>query len=271
MIGHIHHVGVVLPDADEALGFFRDKMGLEISEDRTMEDQGVRGILLGVGENEIELLQPTRDDTGVARYLERHGPKLHHICFETDDVDGELTRLKAAGVELIDEQPRDGIAGRIAFIHPKASHGVLIELAQTPEGSHISSDKGFDHLAVTVADYEVARATWNRLLGLEVVNEINVDGRDMLIGQMPSGQCMIELLAGVGEDSPLAQRIAANGEGPASMVAIEVPDIAAEIARYRAVGVELADAAPGALPDSVTSTISADQSYGLAIQLIQFG
>lgn len=271
MIGHIHHVGVVLPDADDALGFFRDVMGLEVTEDRTIDEQGVRGVLLDVGENEIELLQPTRDDTGVARYLESRGPTLHHICFQTDDIDGELARLKAAGVELIDEEPRDGLAGRIAFIHPSAAHGVLIELAQPADGAHVSPAKGFDHLAVTVADYEAAQATWKQLVGLEVVNEIRIEERGMLIGQMPSGQCMVELLSAVSEDSPLAKRIADNGEGASSMVAIEVPDIAAAIARYRAAGIELPDAAPGPLPHSVTSTISPDQSYGLAIQLIQFG
>jgi methylmalonyl-CoA/ethylmalonyl-CoA epimerase len=271
MIDRIHHVGVVVPDADAALGFFRDTMGLAVTEDRVIDEQGVRGVLLALGENEIELLQPTRDDTGVARYLESKGPTLHHICLRTDDVNGELARLKAQGVELIDEEPRDGLAGRIAFIHPKAAHGVLIELAQPPAGSHHSTAKGFDHLAVLVADYEAARQTWRDLVGLEVVNEIRPDGRGMVIGQMPSGQCMIELLAAASAESPLAKRVAENGEGASSMVAIEVDDIAGEIGRYRNAGYQLADAAPGPLPNSVTSTISADQSFGLAIQLIQFG
>jgi len=270
MIDKIHHVGVVLPDADEALGFFRDVMGLEVTEDRTIEEQGVRGVLLGVGENEIELLQPTRDDTGVARYLASKGPTLHHICFRTDDIRGELARLKAAGVELVDQEPRDGLAGEIAFIHPKASHGVLIELAQPPAGSHSSDAKGFDHLAALVSDMGVASATWKQLVGIEVTNEIRPEGRGMVIGQMPCSQVMVELLAAESPDSPMAKRIAENGEGPASMVAIEVQDIAAEIARYRAAGIELPDAAPGALPNSVTSTISPNQSFGLAIQLIEF-
>jgi len=270
LIDKIHHVGVVLPDADEALGFFRDVMGLEVTEDRTIEEQGVRGVLLGVGENEIELLQPTRDDTGVARYLESKGPTLHHICFRTDDIDAELARLKAAGVELIDEKSRDGLAGQIAFIHPKAAHGVLIELAQPPEGAHSSTDKGFDHLAATVRDMDAASATWKQLVGIEVTNKITPEGRGMVIGQMPSSQVMVELLAADSPDSPMAKRIEENGEGAASMVAIEVADIAGEIARYREAGYELADAARGPLPNSMTSTISADQSFGLAIQLIEF-
>lgn len=270
MIDKIHHVGVVLPDADEALKFYRDTMGLEVTEDRVVEEQGVRGVLLAVGENEIELLQPTRDDTGVARYLESKGPTLHHICFRTDDINGELARLKSAEVELIDEVPRAGLAGQIAFIHPKAAHGVLIELAQPPEGAHSSEAKGFDHLAALVTDMDAASATWKQLVDIEVTNTIEVPDRGMVIGQMPSSQVIVELIAADSPDSPMAKRLEDSGEGAISMVAIEVQDIASEVARYRDAGIELPDAAPGALPNSVTTTISADQSFGLAIQLIEF-
>ncbi|MEX2372454.1 MAG: methylmalonyl-CoA epimerase [Dehalococcoidia bacterium] len=270
MIDRIHHVGVVVHRADDALGFFRDTLGLTVTEDRAVEEQGVRGVLLALGENEIELLEPTRDDTGVARFLESRGQTMHHICFNTDDVDAELARLKGLGVELIDEAPRDGLAGRIAFIHPKSMHGVLVELATPPAGGHVSRDKGFDHLALTVADYEAARATWKQNIGLEVVNEIRPEGRGMVIAQLPSGQCTIELLAATSPDSPMAQRIAEQGERASSMVAIEVADLDADVARYRAAGLTLPDPTPGALPASRTSTISADQAFGLAIQLIQF-
>ena len=270
MIDKIHHVGVVVPDADEALGFFRDVMGLEVTEDRTLEEQGVRGVLFGVGENELELLQPTRADTGVARYLDANGPVLHHICFRTDDINAELARLKRQGVELIDEQPREGLAGQIAFLHPEAAHGVLVELAQPPEGAHRSDAKGFDHLAMLVADLDVARSTWKELIGFDVTNEIRPPGRGMVIAQMPVGQCTIELLAAESDDSPLAARVAEEGESISSMVAIEVDDIDGEIARYREAGYELADAEPGPLPNSVTSRISAEQAFGLTIQLIEF-
>ena len=270
MIDRVHHVGLVVHDADAALGFYRDVMGLPVTADRVLEEQGVRGVLLALGENEIELLQPTRDDTGVARFLASRGQTLHHICLNTDDVAGELARLKAAGVALIDEVPRDGLAGRVAFVHPQSMHGVLIELAQPPAGAHVSQAKGFDHLAVSVADYDAARATWRQVTGLEVTGEVRPEGRGMVIGQVPCGQCTIELLAATALDAPLAQRIAEQGERAASMVAIEVADIAAEIARYRSRGIELPDAQPGLLPRSVTATISAEQAYGLAVQLIQF-
>lgn len=271
MIDRIHHVGVVLPDADEALGFYRDVMGLEVTEDRVLEEQGVRGVLLALGENEIELLQPVQDGTGVARFLESRGPTLHHVCFNTDDVEGELARLKALGVELIDETPREGIAGQIAFIHPQAMRGVLVELAQPPEGAPVSRDKGFDHLATTVTDLAEGAKLWKDVIGLDLVNTIEREGAGMAIGQLPAGQCTLELLAPTSPDSPMAKRIEENGEAMSPMVAIEVADIEAEIARYREAGFELPDARAGALPESVTSTISGDQTFGLNIQLIQFG
>jgi methylmalonyl-CoA/ethylmalonyl-CoA epimerase len=270
VIDRVHHVGVVVKSADAALGFYRDVMGLEVTEDRVMSEQGVRGVLLAVGENEIELLQPTEDDTGVARFLETRGETLHHICLNTDDVAAELSMLKNAGVELIDETPRDGLAGQIGFVHPSATNGVLIEFAQPPVGAHSSSEKGFDHLAVTVSDIADGAANWKKVAGLDVTNEIRPPGAQMVIGQMPCGQCMIELLAPDGDDSPMAERIADAGERAASMVAIEVDDIDAEIARYRASGIELPNAEPGALPNSVRTSISAEQAFGLSIQLISF-
>lgn len=136
MLSKIHHVGVVVKSADDALGFYRDALGLEVAEDRVIEDQGVRGILLKIGESEIELLEPTRDDTGVYRFLESRGEGMHHICFESDDVGKELEGARARGIQLIDETPRPGLAGMICFLHPKSNHGVLIEFATPIAGSH---------------------------------------------------------------------------------------------------------------------------------------
>ena len=135
MLKKIHHVGVVVNSADEALKFYRDALGLEVTVDRVIEDQGVRGVLLAIGNSEIELLEPTRADTGVARYLETRGEGLHHICFESDDVNAELDGAKAKGIEVIDEAPRPGLAGMICFLHPKANHGVLVEFATPTEGA----------------------------------------------------------------------------------------------------------------------------------------
>jgi methylmalonyl-CoA epimerase len=130
VLSRIHHIGIVVRDLDEAYRFYRDALGLPLEKEAVIEDQGVRAALLRCGESEIELLEPINDQGGVARFLERRGEGLHHVCFETDDVDEELERAKARGVSVIDEQPRPGLAGRICFLHPRSCAGVLVEYAQ---------------------------------------------------------------------------------------------------------------------------------------------
>ena len=269
MIDLLHHLGVVVPDADEALGFYRDVMGLEVAKDETVEEQGVRGVLLPLGENEIELLQPVREDTGVARFLESRGPTLHHLCLRTDDIRAELARVKAFGVELIDEEPRYGLAGEIAFLHPGSMHGVLVELAEVsdPQGS---LEKGFDRVSCRVGDYEAAKRRWQQVAGLEERMRYDLDEAQIVIGQLAIGQVLLELIAPSGPDSPLAQAVADEGERALSAFAREVEDLDAEVARYRAAGIELPDPELGHLPGSRRSTISEQQAFGLSIQLIEY-
>ena len=130
MITRVHHVGIVVRDIEQAMRFYRDLLGLPVHKVEVMHDQGVKAALLTLGASEIELLEPVVADNGVARYLERKGEGLHHICFEVDDVERDLTGLKARGTEMIDQQTRSGIAGRICFLHPNAMGGALIELCQ---------------------------------------------------------------------------------------------------------------------------------------------
>jgi methylmalonyl-CoA epimerase len=133
MIDRIHHVGIAVRDLDKALEFYRDVLGLHVHALDTVEDQGVRAALLTIGESEIELLEPLHAEANMAKFIERKGEGLHHICFNTPDVDGDLETLKAKGVELVDQKSRPGLAGMICFLHPKASRGVLVELATTME------------------------------------------------------------------------------------------------------------------------------------------
>ena len=130
MISKIHHIAIAVRSLDEALRFYRDTLGLPVHKQAVVEEQGVKAALLTIGESEIELLEPLGPETAVGRFVERRGEGLHHVCFQTDDIDQELDGLKARGTELIDQQPRMGLAGRICFLHPRATKGVLVELAQ---------------------------------------------------------------------------------------------------------------------------------------------
>ena len=130
MLRKIHHVGIVVRNLEDAYRFYRDTLGLRVHKEAVVEDQGVKAALLTVGNSEIELLEPINQSGGVAKFLERRGEGLHHICFETDDVAAELEATKKKGIAVIDQKPRKGLAGMICFLHPKASHGVLVEYAQ---------------------------------------------------------------------------------------------------------------------------------------------
>ncbi len=129
MIEKIHHVGIAVHSLEDALRFYRDTLGLQVHASAEVPDQGVKAALLTIGQSEIELLEPLSPDSAVGKFLQRKGEGLHHICFQTPDVDSELEQLKGKGVELVDQKPRRGLAGMICFLHPKASRGVLVELA----------------------------------------------------------------------------------------------------------------------------------------------
>jgi len=130
MLRKIHHVGIVVADLEKAMSFWSDLLGLVVVKTAVVQDQGVKAALLKAGESEIELLEPIVAESGVGKFLARRGGGLHHLCFETEDIDGELSRARAKGIQLIDQQPRPGLAGMICFLHPKATRGVLVEYAQ---------------------------------------------------------------------------------------------------------------------------------------------
>jgi methylmalonyl-CoA/ethylmalonyl-CoA epimerase len=133
-VGRVHHVAVVVRAMDAALAFYRDTLGLAPGPVVAIPSDRVRIAFLPVGEVKIELVEPTDDTTGVARFLASRGEGFHHVCFEVPDISAALTRLGLDGVELIDTAPRPGAEGPVAFLHPRSCHGVLVELIEAPGG-----------------------------------------------------------------------------------------------------------------------------------------
>jgi methylmalonyl-CoA epimerase len=133
-LGRIHHVAVVVRSIDESLAFYRAMLGLELENVMDIPSDRVRIAFLGVGESKIELVEPTDDSTGVARFLASKGEGFHHVCFEVANLAETLLRLEIDGVELIDTSPRRGAEGPVAFIHPRSGHGVLVELIEARGG-----------------------------------------------------------------------------------------------------------------------------------------
>lgn len=134
MIKKISHIAIVVPKIEDALTFWVDTLGLPLEHVEYVPDQDVEVAFLPSGESEIELLEPIDPDSGVARYMAKYGPGMHHICFEVDDIMAMLNKMKATGIHLINEEPTIGTGGKkIAFVHPKSTGGVLVELYELTE------------------------------------------------------------------------------------------------------------------------------------------
>ena len=127
----LDHIGIAVGDIDAALAFYRAALGLDVDGTEEVASQGVRAHFLRVGSVSLELLEATADDSPIGRFVGRRGPGLHHITLRVDDIAAALERLRAQGVRLIDDVPRDGAEGAlVAFVHPSSAHGVLVELKQ---------------------------------------------------------------------------------------------------------------------------------------------
>jgi methylmalonyl-CoA/ethylmalonyl-CoA epimerase len=133
-IGKVHHIAVVVADMEPALRFWRDALGLQLETIMPITSDHVDIAFLPAGDVKVELVRPTDDATGVARYLASKGEGIHHICFEVPNLAEALLHLEIAGIELIDTAPRRGAEGPVAFLHPKSCHGVLVELIEAPGG-----------------------------------------------------------------------------------------------------------------------------------------
>jgi methylmalonyl-CoA/ethylmalonyl-CoA epimerase len=131
VLGRIDHIGVATDDLEGALVLYEQTLGMPLAHRETVESQGVEAALLDVGDGHIELLRPLGPDTPIGKYLEKRGPGLHHVAYAVGDIEEVLDKLKEAGVELIDDEPRVGIRdSRVAFVHPRSTGGVLTEIVE---------------------------------------------------------------------------------------------------------------------------------------------
>jgi methylmalonyl-CoA/ethylmalonyl-CoA epimerase len=132
MLTKINHIGIAVKSLDETLPFYRDHLGMTFAGSEEVTEQKVKVAMLRIGESMIELLEPTSEESPIAKFLEKNGPGIHHIAYEVADIEAAIAELQAQGARMIDTVPRSGAHGsRIAFIHPKSSNGVLTELCES--------------------------------------------------------------------------------------------------------------------------------------------
>jgi len=234
MLTRVHHVGLVVRRLEDGLAFWRDVLGLTVSAQATVEEQGVKAALLPIGRSEIELLEPVNANGGVAKFLEKRGEGLHHVCFETPDVAAELAAARAAGFRLIDEAPRNGLAGRICFLHPKGTRGVLTELATPPPGAHhpgacgTGPFRGVALAEITARARESAGAADLFATKLGLARADAPAGPGTTAAAVTAGGVLLRFVADDPRDAgpaaaALRAEVEAHGEGLAGLV-LEVPD-----------------------------------------------
>lgn len=276
MLTKIHHVGIVVRNIEEAFGFYRDTLGLPLHKMATVQDQGVKAALLPIGESEIELLEPITPDSGVARFLEKKGGGLHHLCFETDDITAELQGAKDKGLRLIDQQPRSGLAGNIAFLHPQACCSVLVEYAQPVDHSEHASllgqarerrfiAKRLDHLVIAVNDLENAAATYQRNFGLTHEEGHEVPALGIRNTFLPISDSKIEFVTPLGDNSPIARFIADKGEG-LYLLSLDVDYLPGAVAALTERGIKT-NTVKGPSGDDI-AFISPQHTHGVLLQLL---
>lgn len=197
MKARLDHIGIAVKDLEAALAFYRDALGLEIEETEEVASQRVRAHFIPVGEPALELLEATTPDSAIAKYIEKRGPGIHHITLRIPDIDAALTRLKAKGIRLIDETPRMGAEGaRIAFVHPSAAHGVLVELKEARPSVErfikpvrrtlgrldlVTLSDGFLHFDGGAMFGSVPRTLWQKRLPPDDRNRVPLGLRPLLV------------------------------------------------------------------------------------------
>ena len=220
MFTGIHHVAVVVKELEPALRFFHELLGLPVGMRATVADQGVEAVLLPAGASEIELLRPIDPAGGIARYLARRGEGLHHLCVGTLSVSAALAQAQGAGLPLIDQAPRPGLAGTIAFLHPKASQGVLVEMAQPSElaghgspGRNAPNAPQIEMFYTAAADPASAAETFARNFGGVRGAAEPEAGLEARVVPLDIGKSRLGVLAPATSTSPVTRWLAERGEG----------------------------------------------------------
>jgi methylmalonyl-CoA/ethylmalonyl-CoA epimerase len=226
VIRRIHHAGIVVERLAEAYRLYRDVLGLPLLREAEVRDQGVRAALLAAGDSEIELVEPIRSDTGVGRFLARRGEGLHHVCFEVADVETALADLSGRGVELIDRSPRAGLAGRIAFLHPRACDGVLVELVTPPPGAE-PDRRGSARLKRLVVGSHDAGQTAARFQALFQLEELAMNSGPRLMLAVGRGALLIVPADEVGGSEGLVALSLVSDDFPALMQAFDAANVKA--------------------------------------------
>ncbi len=277
MFTRIHHVAIAVRSLSEALRFYRDVLRLTVGREATVADQGVRAALLSVGVDEIELLEPLDPAGSMARFLERRGEGLHHLCLETPDIVAAVAEARASGLPLIDQTPRAGLAGRIAFLHPKACAGVLFEMAQPDGGTDDAavsapglSPVEFETIYIVVTDLAGTVAAYVRKFGARPVAGAEEQRFGARAARVQIGVNSITFLSPDPDVPVMAARdfLESRGEGLFG-ICLRVRDLSDSLRRMEDQGIPVETSRPG--DAALFAAIDPSRTHGVNLFLVSSG
>ena len=239
MFRHLDHVGIMVRDLDQALERVEKVLGLTAAVVEDVPDQAVRVALVPTRVGRFELMQPTASDSIGARFLERRGEGLHHLCFAVDNVDDARRSIISQWGEMTQPKPQESFTGIIDFVHPTSTSGVLVEINQVTRFTPATSrDLQFHHVTLRTHDMDASVALWNRLFDMPVKRKAVSEGFAMSTGWLDAGDAEVEFAQQLNETGPVARALKSLGEGLHAVV-LESDDPEAVVERARAQGVRV--------------------------------
>lgn len=239
MFRHLDHVGIMVRDLDQALGQMEQVLGLKAAVVEEVEDQAIRAALIPTRIGRFELMQPTTEDSTSARFLEKRGEGLHHICFGVDDVHEARRQIISNGGQMIQDAPRESFTGIIDFVHPKSAGGVLVEIAEVTRFTPAASqDLQFHHVTIRTDDMEASANLWNQLFDMPIKRKAVSESYQMNTGWLDAGDAEIEFAQQLNETGPIARALHSLGRGLHAVV-LESDAPAAVEERVRSQGVRV--------------------------------
>jgi methylmalonyl-CoA/ethylmalonyl-CoA epimerase len=213
MFKKIDHIGIAVNNIEEAASLFDKVFGLKIAKQEIIEDQDLIAALIPTNNVRFELMQPTKPDSVIGRFIEKKGQGIHHICFEVENIIEEIEALQNRDVNVIQGHPREGFVGDVEFIHPKSANGVLTEIAQVTLRTPVNIDLGVHHITIATKDRDAAVDNWINKFGLKLNKLAERQDAPIITGWLDAGNAEVEFAQQTSEDGPLAKSIASRGEG----------------------------------------------------------
>jgi methylmalonyl-CoA/ethylmalonyl-CoA epimerase len=264
VITDVHHVGIAVSELDEALRFYRDALGLTVAKDGEMLARGVRVAVLAAGKSYLEIIEPVKDDSPFAKAIAERGQGLHHVALWSTDVDTDITKLREAGVELDDPQPREGFTGRLSYLAASACDGAQLEVVQ-PETILSGKDGGegpvkkIDHVVLRVPSVEAISERFESWFG--VPTKRTMERGEQAFAFMRPGEVVIEVIGPMAGGEPGSGRIAG--------LAFECRDIDSLTERVKALGYPIGEPHP-ALQGGRIVSVHMSGTCGVPVAFIDF-